>query len=214
MQSLLNDIKNDNNKTFKDDGKSYTFTTSVNYPNNRKLVKQTITLDKNLNFKTVEVLSDNDVPQMKMIFTSIDMKPNFDDQHFVLDEIMKSSVIVEDVIETGSIEDIIYPLYIPTGTKLTDQNRVEKTNGERVILSFDGEKPFLLVEETAGKEDEFTVIPTYGEPYMFIDTIGAITDNSLTWTSNGIEYYLVSDVMDQIELIEIAQSISVIPTMK
>ena len=49
---------------------------------------------------------------------------------------------------------------------------------------------------------------------MLMDTIGAMTDNSLTWTSGGIEYYIVSDVMNQDELLEIAQSISVIPTMK
>lgn len=214
LHSLLNDITSDNNKTFTDDGNVYTFTTSVNYPNNRKLVKQLITMDKNLNLKTVEVLNDIDVPQMKMVFNSIDMNPSFDDNYFVLDEIMKTSAIEEDTKETSNIEDVIYPLYIPSGTKLSNQDTVEKTNGERVILSFDGEKPFLLVEETVSKEEEFTIVPTYGEPYMLIDTVGAITDNSITWVSNGIEYYIVSDVMSQLELVEIAQSINVIPTMK
>ena len=47
-----------------------------------------------------------------------------------------------------------------------------------------------------------------------MDTLGVITNNSLTWTSNGIEYYLVSDVMEQDELIKVAQSISSLPTMK
>lgn len=214
LQSILNDIKNDDSRTFKEEGKTYTFVTSVNYPNNRKLVKQKITMDKDLKFQTIEVLDDTDVPQMKMTFHSIDMNPSFDDNYFILDEIMKSASIEEEVKETSSIEDVIYPLYIPSGTKLADQDVVEKTDGERVIMSFDGEKPFLLVEETVNKEDEFTIIPTYGEPYMLVDTVGALTDNSLTWTSNGIEYYLVSDVMNQLELIEIAQSINVIPTMK
>ncbi len=190
------------------------FTTNVNYPNNRKLVKQKITMDKNLNLQTVEVMDENDIPQMKMNFKNIDLKAKFDNNHFELDEIMKSAVIEDGTEETTALDDIIYPLYIPSGTKLTNQDKVEKTNGERVIMSFDGEKPFLLVEETANKEDEFTVIPTYGEPYMFVDTVGAMTDNSLTWTSNGIEYYLVSDVMSQIELMEIAQSINLLPTMK
>ena len=53
-----------------------------------------------------------------------------------------------------------------------------------------------------------------GEPYMFMDTIGALSDNSLTWSSGNIEYYLVSDVMNQEELIEVASSINVLPTMK
>ena len=41
-----------------------------------------------------------------------------------------------------------------------------------------------------------------------------MTDNSLSWTSNGIEYYIVSDVLNQNELVEVAQSINVVQTMK
>lgn len=47
-----------------------------------------------------------------------------------------------------------------------------------------------------------------------MDTLGVMTDNSLSWTTNGIEYYLVSDVMNQEELVEVAQSIGVVQTMK
>lgn len=116
--------------------------------------------------------------------------------------------------QSSAIDDIIYPLYIPTGTSLIDKEKVSKTDGERVILTFDGEKPFLLVEETSSVSDEFSIVPTLGEPYLLIDTIGALTNNSITWSSNGIDYYIVSDAMSQIELIEIASSISSIPTMK
>lgn len=49
---------------------------------------------------------------------------------------------------------------------------------------------------------------------MLMDTFGALTDNSLTWTSGGIDYYIVSDVLNQDELLEVAQSINVLPTMK
>ena len=81
-------------------------------------------------------------------------------------------------------------------------------------MTFEGEKPFLLVEETSSIEEEFSIIPTYGEPYLLIDTVGALTDSSITWSSNGVDYYLVSDVMSQDELLDIARSVNVIPTMK
>ena len=115
----------------------------------------------------------------------------------------------EKVTPTATLEDIIYPLYLPTGTVLKDQERVSKTDGERVILTFAGDKGFTLVEETATKEKEFTIIPTYGEPGFVNDTIGAITDNSLNWISNGVEYYMVSDVMNTVELLNVANSINV-----
>ena len=110
---------------------------------------------------------------------------------------------------TATLEDIIYPLYLPSGTVLVEQEKVSKTDGERVILTFGGEKGFTLVEETVTKEEEFTVIPTYGEPGFVNDTIGAVTDNSLNWISGDIEYYLVSDVMNSEELLSIANSIDI-----
>ena len=81
-------------------------------------------------------------------------------------------------------------------------------------MTFSGDKPFLLVQETTSVLDEFTIIPTSGEPYMLMDTLGIMTDNSLSWTSGGIDYYIVSDVMGKDELLEIAQSISSVPVMK
>ena len=100
-------------------------------------------------------------------------------------------------------------MYLPTGTVLEGQEKVSKTDGERVILTFTGDKSFTLVEETVDVLDELTIIPTYGEPSFINDTIGAITDNSLNWTSNGIEYYIVSDVMNKEELLNVAKSIDI-----
>ncbi len=133
---------------------------------------------------------------------------------FIEDDIIKTASLEDDITKkdtskTASLQDIIYPLYLPTGTVLKEQEKVSKTDGERVILTFSGDKGFTLVEETATKEAEFTIIPTYGEPGFVNDTIGAITDNSLNWISNGIEYYMVSDVMNTIELLDIANSINV-----
>ena len=226
LESLLKDIQNDKEKVFEETKDGYVITTKVTYPNNTNLIKQKITLDKDLNFKTVEVLDSNDIPQMIMQFSNIDLKANFDDNFFDLDSIIEQIDIEgqndgsnneesnDTTEESNVIDDIIYPLYIPTGTSLVDKEKVAKTDGESIILTFDGEKPFLLVEETVSIEDEFSVIPTYGEPFLLADTVGALSSNSITWVSNGIEYYIVSDAMSQIELIEIANSISAIPTMK
>ena len=41
-----------------------------------------------------------------------------------------------------------------------------------------------------------------------------MTDNSVSWVSNGIEYYLVSDVLSSDEMVKIAESIYTLPTMK
>ena len=39
-----------------------------------------------------------------------------------------------------------------------------RINGERVILTFAGDSPFMIVEETVSLEEEYVTIPVYGEP--------------------------------------------------
>ena len=216
LQSIIQDIENDNKATMEKDKNNYIFTSTVNYPNNRNLIKQKVTVDNKLTVKKVEVLNDNDIPKITLNVKSIDKSPKFGKNYFEIEDIMSTfeDTDTKDTKQTSSIDDIIYPLVVPEGTKLKSEEKLTKTGGERVILTFEGEKPFLLVEETAKQEDELTIIPTIGEPYMFMDTIGALSDNSLTWSSGNMEYYLVSDVMNQEELVEIASSINVLPTMK
>ena len=152
---------------------------------------------------------------MTMVYDVIDYSPTYKKDYFDLNTIMSTySIDEESVKETTAIDDTIYPLIIPNGTKLVSEEKIKKDIGDRIIMTFDGDKPFLLVEESAVVEDEFTIIPTYGEPYQLMDTLGVMTNNSLTWVSNGIEYYIVSDVLNQDELVEVAQSISYLPTMK
>lgn len=244
ISSIINDISDDEERNITEDENHFLITTDVNYPNNRKLVKQVVKFDKDLNFKEVKVVDENDVEQMKMTFTTLETNQSVDKSIFDLDSIMGSSESTTPSpspsptqkngtnsnttctsgntcnqetttsLETNVLEDTLYPLYIPTGTVLTSEEKVKKTGGERIIMTFDGEKPFLLVEETASIEEEFSIIPTYGEPYLLVDTVGALTDSSITWSSNGIDYYIVSDVMSQDELVDIARSITVVPNSK
>ena len=215
LSALLNDIKNSDDRTFKKIDNGYIFSTNVNYPNNKKLVSQTIEIDKKLNIKEVKVYDSNNIIHMSMKFKSIDYSPTFKDNYFELETIMSTFSSSKEMFKSVmELDDSIYPLVIPSGTKLVSEEKVQKSDGERVIMTFDGEKPFILVEETANAENEFTIIPTYGEPFQLMDSLGVMTNNSLSWTSNGIEYYIISDVLKQDELIEIAQSINVLPTMK
>ena len=214
LESLVQDIKDDDDRIFKETKSGYSFMTSVNYPNNRNLVKQKINLSKKLKLEKVQVYNSDSVICMTMEYKKIDYSPNFKKDYFSLNTVMKTYAVDDTVDQTSVLDESIYPLMIPSGTKLTNEEKLDKGTGERIIMTFDGEKPFLLVEETANIENEFTIVPTYGEPYQLMDTLGVMTNNSLNWTTNRIEYYLVSDVLNQDELVEVAQSIGVVQTMK
>lgn len=111
---------------------------------------------------------------------------------------------------TSKIDESVFPLYLPSNTTLSDKEVISTTNGERVIMTFSGDNPFVLVQETIKPSANLEIIPTYGEPFMLVDTVGSLTDTSYTWTSNGVEYYIVSDQMKQNELLEVAKSINTV----
>ena len=214
LESILNDINNDTEKEVVENDDGFIIVTKVNYPNNIDLVKQKIYVDNNASIKKIEVINDKGIVEMVMNFDEINKNPSIKEDYFNLDSIISGIEVEEKNEKTLSIDNIVYPLYVPQGTVLSHEEKVDKENGERIILTFDGEKPFLLVEETANVQEDFSIIPIFGEPYFLNDTVGAVTENSLNWISGGIEYYLVSDVMGKTELIEIANSISAIPIMK
>ena len=116
--------------------------------------------------------------------------------------------------ETLSIEDIIYPMYLPNNTYLTSQERIDTENGERLILTFGGDNSFVLVEETISKNNDNLVIPVSGEFDFLSNVIGIIGTNSVTWHSNGIEYYITSNTLETSVLVDIARSISILPVSK
>ena len=90
----------------------------------------------------------------------------------------------EETEETISqIDDTIYPMYLPSGTYLSSEEEVSKEDGERVILTFSGETPFIMVQETVNLDKE--VMSVNGDPEFITDTVGAISDNSIEFISNG-----------------------------
>ena len=208
MQTLLKDIKNDEAKTVEKIDDGYKITTSVNYSNNHNLVKQHIYLDNKANIKLVEIVNENDIVKMKMTFEKVDLSSTYKDNYFELNSNMKS---VETMTSLKEIEDVIYPMYMPENTYLKSQDTISLDDGERIILTFAGASPFTIIEQTVNVTDDYEMTMVYGDPELLVDTVGSITDNSVSFISNGIEYYAVSEVLDQKQLLDVVKSISVLP---
>ena len=171
-----------------------------------------IYLDKKGNVKKVEVLNKENIVKIKMKFKKIDLSAKFDKKYFNLDDNMSVSSSSKETIK--QIEDIIYPMYMPENTYLDSQETIKTDDGQRVILTFAGESPFMIVEETVSEKAENVVVPVYGDPVMMVDAIGSMTENSANWISNGVEYYAVSEVLSGEKLLEVVNSIDTIPVGK
>ena len=200
LQSLLGDINNDKNMKLVKKKDSYIIETKLAYSNNKNLVKEKIYLDKNLDINKVEVFDENDNLQMRFKIEELDKKAVFNNKYFDINENMNTDT--EETKETiKEIDDTIYPMYLPSGTYLSSEETVSKTDGERIILTFSGETPFIMVQETVNLDKE--VMSVSGDPEFITDTVGAISDNSIEFISNGIEYYISSETMSSNEMMQV-----------
>ena len=184
--------------------------------NNVNLTHQEVVVNKNYEIKSVAVLDEEGNAGIKVTFKSIDMKAKFDDDYFVLEENMQtfSQTEEETELQMNELDEAIYPMYLPEGTYLETEKTVELDQGSRIILTFAGTTPFMLVEEPVSKEEEMTVIPTSGDLDIFMDTIAIVDDSSISWSSAGVDYYLVSSEMSSSDLLNVAKSISALPINK
>ncbi|HIU11348.1 MAG TPA: outer membrane lipoprotein carrier protein LolA [Candidatus Onthocola stercorigallinarum] len=237
LQNLVNDVKNDSEATLEKTEDGYIIKSTVNYPNNEELTYQKIYFDNDMNIKKVEVYNAEDIVKIKVTFKSVDLKAKLDEDDFLLDDLIDTETNTENNTQTNennantectgencenqntcegenceeqtnaTLDSIIYPLYIPSNTHLSSSETIDTETGERVILTFSGDKNFVIVEEVAKVSNEFEVIPVFGDPLMLNESVGALSSNSISWHSDNISYYLVSSDLSTNELISVAKSL-------
>ena len=165
-----------------------------------------------------EIEVEEEITEEEFVDESDDF--NFDEYDFSIEEDVEESEEEEECDETSGkcedkvkesssiLEDIVYPLYVPADTYLSSKDRVDSDEGSRVILTFAGSDPFILVEEVSSVNKEMEVIPVSGDPIILSGSIGGLSNNSLYFTYNGIDYYLTSNTLDGKEMRTIAESIT------
>ena len=263
LSSLVKDIKSDENKVLEEQDKNYVIKTAVNYPNNSSLTYQKIYFDKDMNLEKVEVYDKEDIVNIKVVFSSIDLKSGLKEEDFLLEDLIDMNAETKedstnnenknnnhedntsnnnetnntteenttnetsnntttnenenideeceneecDTKSSNILDSIIYPLYIPSETYLSNSEEIDTDEGNRMILTFAGDKNFVLIEEVASVASDFEIIPVYGDPIMLSDTIAAKSANSMYWTSDNVSYYLTSNDLSTEEMVTIAESL-------
>ena len=221
LGNLLKDIENDVNTEIETKDNGYILKTKVNYPNNNELSYQKIYLDNDKKIEKVEVYNNKDIVKIKVTFDKVDLKAGLKKDDFKLSDYVKeeepgtnndannetncsgSGCQTEESKKTSTIDSILYPLYIPSNTYLTSSEKVDTEIGNRVILTFSGDKNFVLIEEPTIANTSMEIVPVYGEPLLLTETIGALSASSLSWDNNNVSYYLASTelTVDEMQLI-------------
>ncbi len=211
LETLLNDVMNDSERGIEKNKDEYVITSKVNYPNNKELVSQDITLDSNYLPKSIVVKNSSGIEQITMNITKIDTKTKYDKEYFLLSNCIKEG---EVTTTTGSLEDIVYPMYLPSGTTYSGEEVITNEDSERVILTYTGVKPFILIEEASVASENHETTAVSGEVVQYGNILGVLTETSLNWANNGKEYYIIGDDLSKEELLQIASSTATVAISK
>ncbi|MBP1950648.1 LolA family protein [Virgibacillus litoralis] len=209
-QSLVNDVMKDKEASFKVSDNYYIFETKTNYQSNNNLPYQEIYFDKKSYTPVmVKVLDKDKKALVEVNFSEFSTDPTFNDDDFSMEKNMTSGLTDAPVSGDGEADafTVVFPLNM-AGSELVAQKEVELENGQRVIMTFSGEKNFTLIEE------KMEVLPTMSSPQV-VDgeivnlghSIGALSGNTIEWSNNGMNFILASDELNKEELIEVAKSV-------
>lgn len=173
---------------------------------------QKVTVDKKtLLPKAVSILNEAEEEQMLITFKKIDLNVQHKEKEYAVEQFTNDK---EENVATEEKESTDFQTYYPVlawdNTTLVDEKRIENEDGvQRVILTFEGDKSFTLVQEPI-ELGETSTIPVF-QPGELLDlgfTIGAITDHSISFEKDGVSFFIASNDLTQDEMIEVAASIT------
>lgn len=206
--ALGEDLLADENVTMEEDDNNYIFQAATRNNHKSVMPSQVITVDKKTKLpKTVSVLNEAGEEQLLITFSKVDLGVQHKEEEFAVDKFTEENSNTTGAVESEEFQ-VHYPVVQWEGTTLIDEKKIVEDGTERVILTFEGEKAFTLMEQPVVYNEESTV-PVFapGDPADLGFTIGAITDNSISWEQNGVSFFLASNNLTREEMIEVASSV-------
>lgn len=213
-ESLIKDITEDKSATFKEVDHQYVFETKTRYQNNKMLPYQQIILNKkDLSPVSVKVMDPDKNVLVTVEFAHVKFDPSFDKDAFEMEKNMTSAQLEVPVMT--DVQDPSFSVKYPAdidGMSLTEEKEMKTENGQRVVLVYEGEKNFTLIQEKAEVvQAKIVTTNVNGNPINLGFTVGALAENMITWTFEGVNYTLASQDLTPEEMIEVAQTVGVDP---
>ncbi|WP_404817744.1 LolA family protein [Ureibacillus galli] len=207
--ALAEDLLADEKVKMEENDKSYIFTAATRNNHKSIMPTQKIVVNKKTMLPTsVSVLNEAQEEQMVITFKNIDLGMQHKESEYAVE---KFSDEEETASASAEVVNTEFQTYYPTidWATLADEEKVAEEGSERVILTFDGEKSFTLVQQPI-VYDETSTLPVYapGDPADLGFTIGAITDNSISWERDGMSFFIASNNLTKDEMIAVASSLT------
>ncbi|CAM4088527.1 LolA family protein [Mesobacillus thioparans] len=210
-ESLITDILEDKQAKFSATKEHYVFETKTRYQNNKMLPIQEIKLNKkSLAPVSVKVMDPDRNALVTVEFSDVKFDASFDKDAFDMKKNMTGAQLEVPVM--ADVEDkeftVKYPVAEIPGVTLIDEKEIKTEDGKRIVLTYDGDKSFTLIQEKANAMPAMSsAINMTGKPVDLGFTIGAMNETSISWTHLGVDYMLASTDLSPEEMEMVAKSV-------
>jgi len=211
-ESLVMDVKDDKDASFKTTDNSYVFESKTRYQNNKMLPLQIIEFDKKtLEPKRVEVMDSDRNTLVEVKFEKTSFNPDYGKGAFDVNKNMTGAQLEVPVMKTeedASLE-VQYPTAEIDGIVLAGEKMIETDEGQKAVLTYAGaDKEYTLIENNSKVVTEAAVTTVTGEPIDLGFTVGYMTDNSISWSYEGTDFMLAGKNLTMDELLMVAKSVA------
>ncbi|SFB24322.1 MULTISPECIES: outer membrane lipoprotein carrier protein LolA [unclassified Bacillus (in: firmicutes)] len=210
-ESLIKDILEDKEAKFSSTKDHYVFETKTRYQNNKMLPVQEIKLNKkDLTPASVKIMDVDRNALVTVVFSKVKLDASFNKDDFEMQKNMtRAQIGLPAMAEAGDKAfSVKYPIAEIKGVDLIEEKAMDTEEGKRVVLTYDGEKSFTLIQEKAVTKTA-AASPTFvkGDPVDLGFTIGAISGHSIKWSYDGVDFMLASNDLSPDEMVMVARSV-------
>jgi outer membrane lipoprotein-sorting protein len=204
LQSIAKDIANQENILRVENETTVEVETDTKMHTDANVVKQKIIFDKVTALPTeVKVYDDEGDLYIRCVFQNIELDYNIAATEFeIKDSITYARLEYGEeglVFENRTLD---LPSYFPAGSVLNSQSK--KNN--QMIMKYTGDYGFTIIQEFIDDAEEVYSQEEDGRVIMILGNVALLTNTSLRFVYEGIEYTIASEEIVLDEVIKIAQS--------
>jgi len=228
--ALAEDLAEDKNVVMKEQEKAYIFEAATRNSYKNSMPHQVITVNKKTLLPTsVVIMNDVKEEQIRITFKNIKLGVQHAAKEYAVEQFTETDQTKgeqaaptekDDKGEKDGKEAVgaeienkefktNYPVVNLENTKMTEEKVIRENGMDRVILTFEGDKPFTVMQQSATKESAMLPVSSPGDPVDLGFTIGAITDTSISWEKDGVAFFVASSKLTRDEMIEVATSMTI-----
>ncbi|PIC65099.1 sporulation protein [Sporosarcina sp. P13] len=224
--TLAEDMKADKAATMEEKEKEYVFETATRNNHKTLLPTQKIHIDKKTLLPSkVTIHDETGAEKIAITFAKISLgvehkvadykvkemeKPKAESDQAESDDKAKED---DSANEESTGEETDYQTYYPAvnweGTTLSDEQVMKTENGQRILMTFSGEKEYVVIQEPAAQPMNQLPVSIEGDPVDLGFAVAALTEQSIQWEVDGVAFFVASDTLSKEELLTVANSMTV-----